>query len=236
MKKIISYTLLLAASLAFAQEKDNFLPEGNEAFATKKYTDAEANYRLSQSKFPEKATPSYNLGNAIYKMKLPAEAGYAYLKAIESAKTRPEKHRAYHNLGNVFMKEKNYTAAVDAYKNALINNPNDEESRYNYALAKKFLKDNPPKKDDKKKDKDKKDKKQDDKSDDKDKGQNDEPKKDPKGDKKEDKAKPKPQPGGISKQRVENLLDAVNNEERKVQDKVKARQVKGKPVQAEKDW
>jgi hypothetical protein len=59
------------------------------------------------------------------------------------------------------MKEKNYTEAVEAYKNALRNGPSDEETRYNFALAKKMLKENPPKnnkdKDKKDKDKDKKD-------------------------------------------------------------------------------
>ena len=43
-------------------------------------------------------------------------------------------------------------------------------------------------------------------------------------------------PGGISKQRLENLLEAVNNEEKKIQDKVNTQKVKGKPIQAEKDW
>ena len=43
-------------------------------------------------------------------------------------------------------------------------------------------------------------------------------------------------PGGISKQRLENLLDAVNNEEKKIQEKVNAQKAKGKPVQTEKDW
>ena len=135
--------------------------------------------------------------------------------------------------------------AVEAYKNALRNNPNDEETRYNFALAKKMLKNNPPKKDDKK---DKKDKKKDNKKDDK---------KDKKDDKKDDKKKddkkdgdqknkndqknnqdgqPKPKPGGIQKERVQNLLDAVNNEEKKIQDKVNANKVKGKPIQTEKDW
>ena len=90
------------------------------------------------------------LGNTIYTIKQPSEAKFAYAKAIEAATTRPEKHQAFHNLGNVFMKEKKYTEAVEAYKNALRNDPSDEETRYNYALAKKMLKDNPPPKDDKK--------------------------------------------------------------------------------------
>jgi hypothetical protein len=143
------------------------------------------------------------------------------------------------------MKEKNYSAAVEAYKNALRNNPKDEETRYNFALAKKMLKNNPPKKDDKKDKKDKKkDKKKDDKKDKKDDKKDDKKKDDKKdGDQKNKNdqknnqdGQPKPKPGGIQKERVQNLLDAVNNEEKKIQDKVNAKKVKGKPIQTEKDW
>jgi tetratricopeptide (TPR) repeat protein len=230
-----------------AQPKDRILPKANQDYADNKFVEAEANYRISDSKFPNKAVAPFNLGNTIYKQKQSAEAKFAYAKALKNSKTRPQKHRAFHNLGNVFMNEKNYTQAVEAYKNALRNDPTDEETRYNYALAKKMLKDNPPKDDkkkDDKKDKDKKDKdKKDDKKDDqKDKKEDD--KKDDKGDqdkqnkdpKPNDKGEPKPAPGGISKERLENLLDAVNKEEKKVQDKVNAQKVKGKPVKTEKDW
>ena len=229
-----------------AQEKDKTLPKANEEYSEKKFAEAEANYRISNSKFSKRTAPPYNLGNAIYRQNQMAEAKFAYAKAVEITKSRPQRHRVYHNLGNVFMKEKNYSAAVEAYKNALRNNPSDEETRYNYALAKKMLKEHPPKgddkkdkKDDKKKDdKNKKDDKKDqDKKDDKKDGDKD--KKDDKGkkdDKSGDKGQPKPMPGGISKQRLENLLDAVNNEEKKIQDKVNAQKAKGKPVQTEKDW
>ncbi|MBF6608444.1 MAG: tetratricopeptide repeat protein [Flavobacterium sp.] len=246
MKKLVLIMTCLMALPGLAQEKDKFLPAANEDFAEKKYADAEAKYRLSQSKFPDKSAAAYNLGNAIYTMEQPAEAGQAYIRAAEKATTRAQKHKVYHNLGNVFMKEKNYTAAVNAYKLALINNPDDDETRYNFALAKKFLKDNPPPpKDDKdQKDKKEQDEKSENKKDKNEKSDEEEEKKDPnkKGEnEKEDDVKKQPQQqpqqgGGIPKQRIENLLDAVNNEEKKVQDKVKAREIKGRPVKTEKDW
>ena len=55
-------------------------------------------------------------------------------------------------------------------------------------------------------------------------------------DKKDEQGKPQPKPGGISPERLQNLMDAVNNEEKKVQEKVNAQKVQGKPVQTEKDW
>ena len=177
MKKLLASILILISFVLKAQEKDKFLPEGNEKFTAKNYVDAEANYRLSQAKFKKKAIASYNLGTAIYKQNQPAEAKHQFEKAIKEAKTKLEKHQAYHNLGNSLMKEKEFSGAVEAYKNALRNNPSDEETRYNYALAKKMLKENPPKNDkNKDKNKDKKNDKKDDKKD---------PNKDKKDDKKD---------------------------------------------------
>lgn len=129
----------------FAQEKDKAMDEANEQFLEKKYVDAEANYRISRSKFAKRTVAPYNLGNAIYKQNQIQEAKFAYTKAIETSKSPTQKHKIFHNLGNVLMKEKNYSEAVEAYKNALRNNPSDEQTRYNFALAKKMLKENPPK-------------------------------------------------------------------------------------------
>jgi tetratricopeptide (TPR) repeat protein len=245
--------LLLGSMGVVAQEKDRYLNKANDQFADKQYAEAEANYRISKSKAKQKALAAYNLGNAIYKQNQPSEAKYAYIDAVEKSNSRSQKHNAFHNLGNVYLKEKKYAEAVSAFKDALRNDPADEESRYNLALAKKLLKDNPPPKDDKKDDKkdknkdkkdDKKDQKNQDKKDDKNKGDQDkkDDKKDP-GKKPDNKdqndpsqGQPKPKPGGISKERLQNLLDAVNNEEKKIQDKVNAKKIKGQPVQTEKDW
>lgn len=226
----------------FAQEKDKTLPKANVEYTEKKFVEAEANYRISNSKYPKSTVAAYNLGNAIYKQNQIAEAKLAYGKAIENIQSRAQKHKLYHNLGNVFMKEKNYLASVEAYKNALRNKPSDEETRYNYALAKKMLKENPSKGDDKKDKKEDKNKDDKDKKDDKKEKEDNKGKDKPsdKGNKKDDETqnqgRPKPTPGGISQQRLENLLDAVNNEEKKVQDKVNAKKGKGRPVQTEKDW
>jgi tetratricopeptide (TPR) repeat protein len=224
--RVLIFTFgILFTTTIFAQKKDKNLFEANKKFSSKDYVEAESLYRISKSKFSKNPISSYNLGNAIYKENFASEAKYAYAEAIKNSKTKSQKHHAYHNLGNSFMKEKNYSNAVESYKNALRKNPADEQTRYNLALAKKMLKENPPKKDGEK-DKNKKEDKNKDQKDKK----ND-------GDKqKNDKAQPKPQPNQISKQRLENLLNAVNNEEKKVQDKMKGKKVKGSPVDNEKDW
>ena len=254
MKKYIIYSLLLLSFVVKAQEKDKNLPKGNEAFTDKNFTEAEAEYRISQSKFKKKAIASYNLGNAIYRQNQASEAKYQFAKAIKTAKTKPQKHQAFHNLGNSLMKEKEYQGAVEAYKNALRNNPNDEETRYNYALAKLYLKNNPPKGGggkDKNKNKDKKDDKKENQGQnnknnsdkDQNKGNQDKPDQNKEGKNPKDKedqnkggGQPEQKPGGVSKQRLERLLEAVNNEEKKVQEKVNLQKVKTNPKKAEKDW
>ena len=221
LKLIIVVLLSLRGVGGYAQEKDKSLPSGNEQFASNKFVDAEADYRISASKFKKKAIANYNLGNAIYKQNQNGEAKLAFAKAGKKAKLYSEKHNAYHNLGNALMNEKKYDEAVEAYKNALRANPEDEETRYNYALAKKMDKEHPNKDKDKKKDK-KEDKKDDKKEGDKPKPDEGKP------------DKPKEQPGKISEERIKNMMDAVNNEEKRVQEKVKKKQ--GKPLQTDKDW
>lgn len=267
MKRIILTIVLLGTAIVFGQKKDKNLFQGTELFGTKNYSSAESDFRVSQSNNEEKkAVANYNLGNSIYRQNQPSEAKYKFLNAVESAKSKEDKHKAFHNLGNSLMLEENYAGAAEAYKNALRNNPYDEETRYNYALAKKKQKENPPK-DDKNKDKDKdkdKDQKNQDKKEDKgdgkdkkdkqdngkdkdkkdsDKGGDKDDKKDPgedkkdkqDGDKKED-DKGNPKPSGANKQQIENLLDAVNNAEKKIQDKLNAKKVKAAPATNGKDW
>tara|TARA_B100001057_G_scaffold433936_1_gene463183 strand:- start:519 stop:935 length:417 start_codon:yes stop_codon:yes gene_type:complete len=138
------------------------------------------------------------------------------------------------------MKKKDYAQAVDAYKNALRNNSEDEETRYNYALAKKFLegdkrqnskdKDNSEEEKKDKSDDQKENEDQDQASDKNSESEKEKPKE--KDDKKED-----DQGGGLSKQQMENLLEAVNNIEKDLNEKLKSGKKKVQTTKkAEKDW
>ena len=238
---------------ALAQQKDKNITTGNKQFGAEDFRNAEASYRKSQFKNPTSSNASYNLGNAVYKQNQKNEAKLSYIKAIQTATTKEERHQAFHNLGNVLMAEKDYAGAVESYKNALRNNPNDDQTRYNFALAKEMLKKNPPQNNDKDKDKDKdQDKNQNpnqdnkdqqkDKQDDQDQKDQDQPKPDDKDQKDNKKSNPdeqkqqNPQQSNANKQQMQNMLDALSNEERRIQEKVKGQEVKGKPLKSEKDW
>mgnify|MGYP002841198074 CR=1 FL=1 len=227
------------------------LRQGNELYKKQQFTDASVSYQkaLGSNSNYDKAT--YNLGNALYQSKNFKEAIPQYELTTKTATDKFTKAEAFHNLGNAMMESKNYQGAVDSYKNALRNNPNDDETRYNLAVAQSLLdKEKKDNKDDKKKDKNKKDKnddnkdkKKDSKDDskgDKDKDGKDDPnkdkKQDPNKDKGKDKQKPKPQKGKMSPQQVKQLLESLNNEEKKTQKKMNAKKAQGKKVKQEKDW
>ena len=236
-----------------AQLSDQYIYKGN-AIVGESFVAAEKNYRIALSEMPSNIKGAYNLGHAYYAAELYDEA-LARLNAAAKSGSKVEKHRAYHNIGNALMQRKQCKKAVEAFKNALRNNPSDDESRYNLALAQECAKEKGGGGEDKdnQKDKDNKndsDKKQD--QEDKNKEENDSDKasaddgdkkkekgkpKDKSGDKNDDnKKKPEQQPGKLSKQQIKSLLEAMNNEEKKVQEKMNATKEKGIKVQTEKDW
>ena len=240
---------------------NNYVFEGN-SLVNENFIEAEKKYRLGVSAKQNNAAGSYNLGNAYYKSELYDEAMLRHLEAVNNSGSKLEKHKAYHNIGNTLMQQKRCKEAVSAYKNALRNSPSDDESRYNLALAQECAKeqgdgkgeDKDKDRDENKDDKENSDENKDNEEKNKDKGGEDEEKKE--GDDKEDedgkpkddngnqndkdpnkdKGQPKPQPGKMSPQQVKNLLEAMNNEEKKVQEKMNASQTKGVKIQTEKDW
>ena len=240
---------------------NNYVFEGN-SLVNENFIEAEKKYRLGVSAKQNNAAGSYNLGNAYYKSELYDEAMLRHLEAVNNSGLKLEKHKAYHNIGNTLMQQKRCKEAVSAFKNALRNSPSDDESRYNLALAQECAKeqgdgegeDKDKDKDENKDDKENSDENKDNEEKNKDKGGEDEEKKE--GDDKEDedgkpkddngnqndkdpnkdKGQPKPQPGKMSPQQVKNLLEAMNNEEKKVQEKMNASKTKGVKIQTEKDW
>jgi len=270
MNKLIVIIVILISTFSFAQEeKDKALQKSNDyvyegnVLVDEDFVAAEKEYRKAISEKPSNSTGAYNLGNAYYKSGLYSEAIQRHLETANLATTKPEKHRAFHNLGNALMQQKQCKEAVEAFKNALRNEPTDEETRYNFVLAKECAeeqgdggggddnKENQDKKDQDKENEDKKegdDKQDKNEGDDKEDNKNGDDKnddqgkpKDEKGDNKDgdpknEKKEQQQQPGKLSPQQVKNLLEAMNNQEKKVQEKINAKKVKGAKVKTEKDW
>ena len=248
------------------KESKEFLSEANYEMENDNFFLAEAAYREAIATNPEEDTGKYNLGIAYYDKEMNDVAMSRFKQAAAVADTKSDKHKVFHNLGNTFMNEKLYKEAVESYKNALRNNPKDEETRYNYALAKELLeeqeknsggddnKENQENQEDKQEEEkkenqdnknNKKNKEDGDQKNEQNKGEEEQDKKE--GNENEDNGKPEEpkdkkqqqpptEPGKLSPQQVKNLLEAMNNEEKKVQEKINAKKQKGTKVKPEKDW
>ena len=264
MKNAITYLVVLVTFLSFGQEKEkeqalalkkanDYVHEANQLINEDKFVSAEMEYRKAISEQPANIAGTYNLGNSYYKKGNYEEALFRQQQAAKNALTKEEKHKAFHNIGNILMQNKQCKEAVEAYKSALRNDPTDDETRYNLVLAKECAeqqqdqnqddqnKDQDQNQDNKDQDqnqdqnKDKQDQK--DQQDKKDQGdQNKDENGKPKEDQQKEEQKQQPRQQQLSPQQIKNLLEAMNNQEQKTQEKMNAEKQKGVPVKTDKDW
>jgi len=234
MKKLLLILIvLLPGYTLFAQEK-GYVKNGNDLYQQKKYKEAAESYSKAVEKKNGSVEGQFNLGDAFYKQKQFDKAGEQFNKIAESGGNKSVTARAYHNLGNTLLENKKLEESIEAYKKSLLNNPKDEETRYNLAYAQEQLKkqqqqdkNNKNQNKDNKQNQDKKDQqKKDDKDQDKDKKNGDQQKKD----------QQQPQPDKLSKEDAQRMLDALNNDEKQTQDKLKNKKVKGTGGKILKDW
>ena len=234
------FVSLSAQQTKINKESNNLTLDGNIEYVEDNLIEAEALYRKSISKDSMNLAAKYNLGNSFYSNKLNEEALNQYRLSIKNSNDKSTLHKSYHNLGNLYMQSEDYQNAMDSFKNALLNNPEDDETRYNYVLAKELLKNQDNnKKDDKdnKNDKDKKDNKENKKGEDKeDKKEKDKQKNNRNNNTDNSDKNKKPRQNKISPNQLQNLLKAMDNEEKNVLKKVNKNKMKGKPIKNKKDW
>lgn len=227
----IVMSLLLNKEM-YAQQDRRLIREGNREFEKEKYDDSEILYRKAMEDTKLPFVTSFNIGDALYKQEKYEEAASQFQKLSEQESEKLARAGSFHNLGNSYLQASKLEESIEAYKNALRRNPNDLETKYNLAFAQDKLKEQQQEQQqnkdknqnqDQDQDQDQQDKNQDDKQDKQDKDQQDEPQDQ---DKNQDQ---KPSPDQISKEDAERILQALQEDEKDVQEKVKkAKAVKAK--------
>ena len=209
---VISLSSFLLPLSTNAQTADRqYIREGNKQFRLGQYDKAEVSYRKAVEKNPKNPQAAYNLGNALMAQKKDSAAVQQFEQSTRIETNPLRKAAAYHNMGVICQTHKMYDEAIEAYKNALRNNPNDDETRYNLVLCKHMKKKQDEKQKQNQQNQDDQNKKDDQKKDDK---------KDQKQDKKEDKQQEQQKPQ-MSKDNAEQLLNAAIQNEKMTQDKMK---------------
>ena len=226
-KSAATLLLLFVAFTASAQTDRQYIREGNKQFRMGDYAKAEVSYRKAVEKNPKNPQAVYNLGNALMAQKKDSAAVQQFEQSAQIETNPMRKSAAYHNMGVICQTHKMYDEAIEAYKNALRNNPNDNETRYNLVLCKHLKKKQDQKQQQNQQNNDDKNKNDDKKKDDQ---------KDQQKDKKDDKQQQQQQKPQMSKDNAEQLLNAAIQNEKMTQDKMKQQQQKPQRRNVLKNW
>ncbi len=258
----IMLVLLLAAAGAQAQRmpERSLVRKGTRQYNKGEYETAIQRYEEALKAAPGQFEATYDLGNALYKAERFDRAEQTMQQAAaDTLRNDMERAEAFYNLGNAQFKQKKYKEALESYKRSLRLNPADMEAKYNYAYTKRLLDQNQQnggggndQNKDQNQDQNKnqnqnqqgqnKDQNQNQQQNPNDKNQNNQNQNqnpnqgqnpDRKGDQKPGEGQPTP--SGISPQEQEQMLDAIQAQEDKTQEKLKEKN-KGVVVRGKKNW
>ncbi len=257
MKRFVTLLLLvlMAAPVLDAQSEKRSVRRGNRAFGREKYEKAEILYKKAQLADSLSHAAGYNLGNTYYRMENYPEADKAYAAVADSLAGNPRYGaRIFHNMGNSLLAQQNWQGAIDAYKKALLRNPSDKETKSNLAYAQLMLQNQQDQQQNQDQNKDQnqqdqnqeqnKDQNQDQNQDqnkdqNKDQNQNQDQNKDQNQDQQDPQNQPQQdsQQPQISQQDARQMLQAIQDQEKETQDKVKKEKaLLLKSKQKEKNW
>ena len=207
----------LVSSAVYAQNEKKYIRQGNGKYADNKYPESEILYRKAIDANKASGDALFNLGDALYRQNKFDEAGKHFIDNVEKTKENEKKSDSYYNLGNSLLKADKLKESIAAYINSLKLNPDNPEAKYNLAYAQDLLR-----KQEQQKKQSQGDKKQQDK-DNKDQQPNkdqDNPNQQQK-DNQSQQQQQQPQQQQISREDAQRLLDALANDEKQVQEKVK---------------
>ena len=219
MKKcyILSLLLCVGAGQALAQEKTDrdYLRSGNKLYNDSLFIKAEVDYRKALELNPKSTDAMFNLANALLMQQKAKEAMEQYESVSKIEKDKEKLAQIYHNMGVILQSSKQLPQCIEAYKESLRNNPKDDETRYNLALAQKQLKDQQQDQQNQDQQQQQQEQKEDKQDQNKDQQEQDQK------DQQQNQQQQQQNKNEMSKENAQQLLNAVMQDEKNVQDKVK---------------
>jgi tetratricopeptide (TPR) repeat protein len=240
---------MMIAGPTMAQQERSFIREGNALFNAQKFEEAEVSYRKALEQKDRSYLAAFNLADALFQQGKYDEAMQQYTSLAKDADDPELLGELFHNMGNTLLTQGKLDECIEAYKQSLRNRPSALDTKYNLEYARKLKKEQEEKeqdqqnKDNKDQDKDQQDKNQDQQDkEQQDKDQQDKQQQDSKDQQQEPKdqqSQPQPNEAKISPEDAKRLLNALEAEEQKTQEKVqkeKAEALKAKRMKIEKNW
>jgi len=219
--------ILYPYSLSYAQNDKKFIRQGNKEYEKEKFSDSEISYRKAIDRNKESADAVFNSGDALYKQKKFEDAGKQFIQNYNMNEDRKKKSAGLYNLGNSMLMANKLEESIDAYKGSLKLDPNNMEAKYNLGYAQDLLRkqEQQQKQQQQQKNNQDQNKKQDKEQESGDNDQNDEKQKEQQQDQQ-----------AISREDAERILNALENDEKNVQEKVKLAKAAKERVRTVKNW
>jgi tetratricopeptide (TPR) repeat protein len=211
---LTGFLLFAVTGLALAQADKKFVRQGNREYDKSKFSESEISYRRAIDKNKESVDAVFNAGDALYKQKKYEDAGKQFIQNHNMNEEKNKKAASLYNLGNSLLMANKVQESIDAYKGSLKLDPKNMETKYNLAYAQDLLK---AQQQQKQKDQNKNDQKKD---------QQQQPQQ----------QQQQQQQQGISKEDAQRLLNALANDEKNVQEKVKLAKATKAKVRTVKNW
>ena len=229
MKKILIIYIVFSCVTTFSQNKIELLNQGNEHYQNEEFDNAEFYYKKALEKDNTYFKGNLNTGHSLFKQaasliqnqdttsKIKLEEAEKFYKiCVELSENKNEKAESYYNTGNAQLLSGKIDECIESYKNSLRLVPENMQTKHNLALAQSIKN-----KQEENKEENKKEKKE-------------EKKKENKEENKEEKQK-KEKKEDLSKEEIEQILNALEREEKEVQEDMQKKKGIGKGKLL-KDW
>ena len=238
MKRIAILFAILYSSLCTinieAQNYRDYIRWGNRQYRDSVYDKAQVQYQKGFQLDSGSVQIRYNLGNAFLHQGQPKEAMQQYEAASKVERDKGRCHQIFHNMGVILQSQKQFAPAIEAYKEALRCDPNDDETRYNLVLCQRQLKnDDQQNQGGQGNDNQQQDKQKQDEQNQNQQQQQDQQKQDQQ---KQDEKQQQQRENEMSRENAEQMLNAAMQNERQTQDKVKKQLQQGQTRRLQKQW
>lgn len=231
--------LFVCGEVSAQQMKERGLVRsGNRQFRREHFEKSVDSYQRALQHDSTCFEAKYDLASALYRTERYDKAEKTLLSIVgDSTRTEKERGEVAYNLGNTQFAQQKYKEALSSYRQAMRCNPNDEDAKFNYAFTKRLIQQQEQQQQQQNQDqnqdqnKDNKDNQQDNQNQQNEQNQQQPQNQEGKDERQQGGQRPE---GAMTPEQQEALLQAIQAEEDKTQDKLKEK--KGVLIRGSKNW
>ena len=232
MLTFLTALLLIYTLPGYSQGEKKFIRQGNREYEKDKYSESEISYRRANDKNSELPDAVFNTGDALYRQNKFEDAGKEFAETHEMSEDSKKKAASLYNLGNSLLMSDKIKESIDSYKGSLRLDPDNMDAKYNLAYAQDLLKQEQQQQ----QQQNQQDQQNQDQKDEQGKENKDQTSDQQQPQQQQQEEQKEQQQQEISKEDAERVLNALANDEKDIQEKVKLAKAAKAKVRTVKNW